>query len=90
MNIEQTVSAAVADLQLGHTFTIDDLIHAIQARRQRVLRVLEGGGEGYGRSVHCAKMRYARLSDGFTQAPRFYVLDQGPRPLDLIFRRLRR
>ena len=41
MNIEQTVSAAVADLQLGHTFTIDDLIHAIQARRQRTLRVHE-------------------------------------------------
>mgnify|MGYP003378638243 CR=1 FL=1 len=41
MNIEQTVSAAVADLQLGHTFTIDNLIHAIQARRQRVLRVHE-------------------------------------------------
>lgn len=41
MNIEQTVSAAVADLQLGHTFTLDDLIHAIQARRQRILRVHE-------------------------------------------------
>ncbi len=41
MNIEQTVSAAVADLELGHTFTLDDLIHAIQARRQRVLRVHE-------------------------------------------------
>ena len=41
MNIEQTVSAAVADLQLGHTFTLDDLIHAIQARRQRTLRVHE-------------------------------------------------
>ena len=39
MNIEQTVSAAVAALQLGHTFTLDDLIHAIQARRQRTLRV---------------------------------------------------
>ena len=41
MNIEQTVSAAVADLQLGHTFTLDDLIPAIQARRQRTLRVHE-------------------------------------------------
>ena len=41
MNIEQTVSAAVADLQLGRTFTCDDLVHAIQARRQRRLRVVE-------------------------------------------------
>ena len=41
MNIEQTVSAAVADLRLGHTFTIDDLVHAIQVRRQRTLRVHE-------------------------------------------------
>lgn len=41
MNIDQTVSAAVADLQLGHTFTLDDLIQAIQARRQRTLRVHE-------------------------------------------------
>ena len=41
MNIEQTVSAAVADLQLGHTFTLDDLTHAIQSRRQRILRVHE-------------------------------------------------
>ena len=41
MNIEQTVSAAVADLQLGHTFTLDDLIHAIQARRGRPLKVYE-------------------------------------------------
>lgn len=41
MNIEQTVSAAVAALQLGHTFTLDDLIHAIQARRGRPLKVYE-------------------------------------------------
>ena len=41
MNIEQTVSAAVADLQLGRTFTCDDLVHAIQARRPRRLRVVE-------------------------------------------------
>jgi hypothetical protein len=41
VNIEQTVSAAVADLRLGHTFTIDDLVHAIQVRRQRTLRVHE-------------------------------------------------
>ena len=41
MNIEQTVSAAVAGLQLGNTFTLDDLLHAIQDRRGRRLRVVE-------------------------------------------------
>ena len=41
MNIEQTVSAAVAGLQLGSTFTLDDLLHAIQARRGRPLKVYE-------------------------------------------------
>jgi len=41
VNIEQTVSAAVAGLQLGNTFTLDDLLHAIQDRRGRRLRVVE-------------------------------------------------
>jgi len=41
VNIEQTVSTAVAALQLGDTFTLDDLVHAIQTRRQRKLRVYE-------------------------------------------------
>ena len=41
MNIEQTVSAAVAGLQLGSTFTLDDLLQAIQERRHRRLRVVE-------------------------------------------------
>nr|WP_300149310.1 hypothetical protein [Propionicimonas sp.] len=41
MNIEQTVSAAVAGLQLGSTFTLDDLLTAVQQRRHRRLRVVE-------------------------------------------------
>ena len=41
MNIEQTVSAAVAGLQLGSTFTLDDLLRAVQNRRHRKLRVVE-------------------------------------------------
>ena len=41
MNIEQTVSAAVAGLQLGNTFTLDDLRHTVQERRHRRLRVVE-------------------------------------------------
>ena len=41
MNIEQTVSAAVAGLQLGNTFTFDDLLTAVRARRNRRLRVVE-------------------------------------------------
>ncbi len=44
MNTEQTVSAAVAGLQLGNTFTLDDLLHAIQNRRHRRLRVVELAG----------------------------------------------
>lgn len=44
MNIEQTVSAAVAGLQLGSTFTLDDLLQAVQDRRQRRLRVVELAG----------------------------------------------
>ena len=41
MNVEQTVSAAVAGLQLGSTFTLDDLLRAVQNRRHRKLRVVE-------------------------------------------------
>ncbi|GAA2523866.1 hypothetical protein [Rarobacter incanus] len=41
MNIEQTVSAAVAGLQLGNTFTLDDLRHTVQDRRHRRLRIVE-------------------------------------------------
>ena len=41
MNIEQTVSAAVAGLQLGNTFTFDDLRDTIEDRRHRRLRIVE-------------------------------------------------
>ena len=41
MNIEQTVSAAVAGLELGITFALDDLLLAVQDRRHRRLRVVE-------------------------------------------------
>lgn len=41
MNIEQTVSAAVAGLQLGNTFTFDDLRDTIEDRRRRRLRIVE-------------------------------------------------
>ena len=41
MKIEQTVSAAVAGLQLGSTFTFDDLRDTVQDRRRRRLRVVE-------------------------------------------------
>ena len=41
MNIEQTVSAAVAGLQLGNTFTFDDLRDTVQDRRHRRLRIVE-------------------------------------------------
>ncbi|TFD79280.1 ImmA/IrrE family metallo-endopeptidase [Cryobacterium fucosi] len=41
MNIEQTVSTAVASLALGNVFTFDDLVRAVQDRRQRTLRVVE-------------------------------------------------
>ena len=44
MNIEQTVSTAVSNLQLGHTFTHDALVQAIQTRRQRRLIVCEVPG----------------------------------------------
>lgn len=41
MNIEQAVTAAFAGLQLGSTFTLDDILDAVQTRRQRRLRVVE-------------------------------------------------
>ncbi|MDO5681360.1 MAG: hypothetical protein Q4G46_00850 [Propionibacteriaceae bacterium] len=41
MNIEQTVSAAIAGLQLGDAFDLDDLVHAIETRRGRPLRMYE-------------------------------------------------
>ncbi|MBK8435775.1 MAG: hypothetical protein IPL37_04440 [Austwickia sp.] len=41
MNIEQTVSAAVAGLELGNTFALDDLLRTVQDRRHRRLRVVE-------------------------------------------------
>ena len=41
MNTEQTVSAAVAGLQLGDTFTLDDLRDTIEDRRHRRLRIIE-------------------------------------------------
>ncbi|MEW1974619.1 hypothetical protein AB0301_05985 [Microbacterium profundi] len=41
MNIEQAVTAAFAGLQLGSTFTLDDILNAVQNRRQRRLRIVE-------------------------------------------------
>ncbi|WP_035766752.1 ImmA/IrrE family metallo-endopeptidase [Arthrobacter sp. TB 23] len=41
MNTEQTVSTALAALALGSVFTFDDLVGAMQDRRQRTLRVVE-------------------------------------------------
>jgi hypothetical protein len=41
VNIEETVSAAVTNLQLGSTFTLDELVQAIQTRRHRRLLVRE-------------------------------------------------
>ena len=41
MNIEQTVSAAVAGLQLGNTFTFDELLRSVQDQRHRRLRIVE-------------------------------------------------
>ncbi|MDF1490211.1 MULTISPECIES: hypothetical protein [Actinomycetes] len=41
MNTEQTVSAAVAGLQLGNTFTLDELLRSVQDQRHRRLRVIE-------------------------------------------------
>ncbi|EFG46948.1 putative toxin-antitoxin system, toxin component [Brevibacterium mcbrellneri ATCC 49030] len=41
MNTEQTVSAAVPGLQLGDTFTFDELLRSVQDQRHRRLRVIE-------------------------------------------------
>ncbi|SDG83913.1 ImmA/IrrE family metallo-endopeptidase [Microbacterium pygmaeum] len=41
MNIEKTVVTAVEELALGSAFTFDDLVAAIQDRRQRKLRIVE-------------------------------------------------
>lgn len=41
MNIEQTVSTAVVELALGSAFTFDELVTALQKRRQRQLRIVE-------------------------------------------------
>jgi hypothetical protein len=41
VNTEQTVSAAVAGLQLGDTFTFDELLRSLQDQRHRRLRVIE-------------------------------------------------
>lgn len=41
MNIEQTVTTAVAGLALGSIFTFDDLFNVVQGLRQRNLRVVE-------------------------------------------------
>ena len=41
MNTEQTVSAAVAGLRLGGTFTFDELRRSVQDQRHRRLRVIE-------------------------------------------------
>ena len=41
MNIEQTVSTAMIELALGDTFAFDDLVDAVQRRRQRPLRIVE-------------------------------------------------
>ncbi|MDY0910110.1 ImmA/IrrE family metallo-endopeptidase [Microbacterium sp. CFBP9034] len=41
MNIEATVSTAMDGLRLGGAFSLDDLVDAIQHRRQRPLRIVE-------------------------------------------------
>lgn len=41
VNIEQTVSDTVAELELGNAFTFDELVGAVQVRRKRTLRVVE-------------------------------------------------
>ena len=52
MKIEQTVSAAVAGLELGNTFALDDLLHTVQDRRRRHLRVeVRTGNDTYSREI---------------------------------------
>jgi len=41
VNTEETVSAAVAELRLGSSFTLEHLLQAVQQRRHRRLRVVE-------------------------------------------------
>ena len=41
MNIEQTVTTALADLTLGSIFTFDDLFDTVRERRGRKLRLVE-------------------------------------------------
>ncbi|SFS16586.1 protein of unknown function [Microbacterium sp. cf046] len=41
MNIEQTVSTAVQELALGSAFSFDELVSALQERRNRTLRIIE-------------------------------------------------
>lgn len=41
VNIEATVSTAMAELALGEIFSFDDLVGALQRRRQRPIRIVE-------------------------------------------------
>lgn len=41
MNTEATVTSAMTDLGLGDSFTLDELVDAVQTRRQRPLRIVE-------------------------------------------------
>jgi hypothetical protein len=41
VNNEVSVSATVAELELGKTFTFDELVRAVQRRRRRRLRIIE-------------------------------------------------
>lgn len=41
MITEQTVSAAMAGLQLSDTFTFDELLRSLQEQRHRRLRIIE-------------------------------------------------
>ncbi|MEL5990695.1 hypothetical protein ACOKGD_13700 [Microbacterium phosphatis] len=41
MNIEATVSTAMAELALGEAFSFDDLVCALQRRRLRPIRIVE-------------------------------------------------
>lgn len=62
MNIEQTVTAAVASLQLGEDFTFEALTDAVQRQRGREIRVAEleeiGDNDGL-----CALLFYGEDQD---------------------------
>ena len=62
MNIEQTVTAAVASLQLGENFTFEALTDAVQRQRGREIRVAEleeiGDNDGL-----CALLFYGEDQD---------------------------